>query len=201
MFNFKLPHRSIWLLPLCLVTVVEAAALEPASRMPMAVLEQCALSDHDLSINQSLSFWDFDQSDTVSSNARSLSERGCFAEAARATEHYLIHGPILTPSQRDAATWHLGQFLAVIGEETTAARLLATTRHPSKPSEELDWNNYVVGTWAFLVKDASLLALSISKLRVSHSQNANNLAALERLSKCFDKSYKEAYLGKACKSE
>lgn len=193
--NFGIAAAGLFvlLLPLGLLANPPHTSLERNSETG------CALSDDDLNRNATLSFQQFDQSDEFPTSARSLSNRDCFKEAARATEHYLLHGPVATPGQRDVMTWHLGQFLAVTGDEQVAARLMATTRKVQDPAAELDWNTYVAGTWAFLVKDRKLLRASIASLSKSGPANRNNLAALERMSFCFEKSYREAYLGETCK--
>jgi len=170
---------------------------QPPAPSPEPV--RCHLSEADLAANARLTFQQFDQDGTTPATARKLGERNCFGEAVRATEHYLIHGPVLDPNQRIVVTWHLGQFLVLAGNEHEAARIIVTARRPADPERPaFDWNSYVIGTWAFLVRDRPLLEMSARTLRATGAPNALNADKLERLLRCFDQSYREAYLGAAC---
>jgi hypothetical protein len=162
--------------------------------------ERCALTAADMKANARLSFERFDQDGDTPTNARALGERGCFAEAARAAEHYLVFGPELTERERNVVTWHLGQYLASAGAERAAANIMASTRRPSAPEPDgFDWNTYVTGTWAFLVKDRALLQQATDRLAAGSGQrNAMNAAVLKRLSRCFERPYVEAYDNPAC---
>jgi hypothetical protein len=162
---------------------------------PSSAAADCSLTAADLAANAKLSFNDFDQRGVTPSTARKLGERGCYRAAAHATEHYLLFGPKLPAEDRDIVSWHLGQFLAYSGEEAAAAKVMATTRKPANPqSSALDWDSYVVGTWAFLTKDRALLEASLAKLSAAPGEgNANNASILRRLNDCFDKTYLEAF--------
>jgi hypothetical protein len=191
-----------------------AAALIAALLLPAALAAQgagpgapaapdrtgCHLTAEDLAANARLSFEDFDQAGVTPATARKLGERGCYSEAARASEHYLIHGPVLDDYQRNVVRWHLGQYLASSGNEEAAAKVIASTRRPADPARpDFDWNSYVTGTWAFLVRDRALLQESWEKLRTEPTrENGMNARVLARLLKCFDQSYREAYEGPAC---
>lgn len=162
--------------------------------------QSCRLTEADLAANAKLSFDDFDQRGTTPATARKLGERECYAEAARASEHYLLFGPDLEPKQRNVVVWHLGQYLASAGDEKTAAKVLAGTRRQINPVPEdgFDWNTYVVGTWAFLTKDRALLQDASKKLSAAPGErNGINARVLRGLERCFDRTYREAY-GGAC---
>jgi hypothetical protein len=78
--------------------------------------------------------------------------------------------------------------------------VIAGTRRPADPAAGLDWNDYVAGTWAFLVKDRRLLEASIEVLaKAPAKRNEKNLAMLRRLSKCFGQSYGQASEGEYCR--
>jgi len=59
---------------------------------------------------------------------------------------------------------------------------------------DLDWTTYLVGTWAFLVKDRATLDAASSKM-AAEPGDANRLdgAVLRGLQACFDKDYDTAY--------
>jgi hypothetical protein len=158
--------------------------------------ESCRLTEDDLAANTKLSFEDFDQHGTTPATSRKLGERDCLAEAARASEHYLLFGPELDASQRAIVAWHMAQYTASAGDEKTAAKIIAgTRRYPNPAPEDLfDWNTYVVGTWAFLTKDRALLQDASKKLSAAPGdRNAINAKVLRAFERCFDKTYREAY--------
>jgi len=162
--------------------------------------EPCALTQADLAANAKLSFDDFDQRGATPATSRKLGERACYAEAARASEHYLLFGPLMDPYQRTVVAWHMGQHLALSGDEKAAAKILAATRRqPVNADDPLDWNTYVVGTWAFLTKDRDLLRAASQKLSATSGVgNAMNARVLQGLEACFEKSYRDAYGTDAC---
>ena len=93
--------------------------------------------------------------------------------------------------------FHLGQSLAISGEERRAADFIAFSREPKglrPPENTLNWNDYVTGTWAFLVKDKSLLMRSRDAVLAAPG-NGNNINGnvLAGLARCFDKPYSVAY--------
>jgi len=63
----------------------------------------------------------------------------------------------------------------------------------------LDWNSYVQGLYAFLIKDRALLEANLERLvssgRQGDAYNGRNLSAL---SACFDRSYTDAMMSPAC---
>jgi len=155
----------------------------------------CALTPEHLAANRTLSFESFDQRGVTPWTARKLGERGCDAEAARASEDYLLHGPELTERQRQVVSWHLGQYLASSGAELEAARVMATTmRNEEMTPDNFDWNTYVLGTHAFLTKDRAAMDAAVERLSAQEGmRNQINARALRRLQSCFDRPYREAY--------
>src|SRR6185503_7992483 len=150
---------------------------------------RCALSHADYLANATLSFDAFDQVGTLPSSARKLGERHCWRAAAAATADYLIRGPVPTPSHQRVLLFHLGQQLALAGEERRAAVFVAATRAPpDRVPDQLDWNDYVLGTWAFLTKDRELLRKSrdavLARATDGDRINGGFLTALDR---CFDR--------------
>jgi hypothetical protein len=189
--------KAVLFLPAALLVAVAAAAAQPAPSPPSY---DCRLTAEDLAANARLSFEDFDQRGTTPATARKLGERGCHAEAARATEDYLLNGPVLDDYQRNVVRWHLGQYLASAGNEQAAARVIASTRRPVDPQRpEFDWNTYVTGVWAFLVRNRPLLEQASARLSAASGRaNGLNARILGRLLRCFDQSYRQAIESQAC---
>ena len=77
-----------------------------------------------------------------------------------------------------------------------AAHLVAAAIPPDHSGHgELDWTAYLTGTWAFLMKDKSLLETSAAKMAGEKGEgNAVDSAVLRGLTKCFGKPYKTAYV-------
>lgn len=187
-------------LAVCVLISGMAAGGQPTVQASSPPSQACKLTQADMAANARLTFQEFDQQGVQPSTARSLGERACYAEAAAASEHYLVHGPILTDYQRNVVRWHLGQYLANAGMERDAARIVATTRREADPDRpDFDWNSYVVGTWAFLTKDRILLDTTYGQLRAKPGHaDQTNARVLGRLSRCFRRPYREALEAKAC---
>jgi hypothetical protein len=177
-----------WILALA----IGAAAPPPIPPTP------CHLDAEGKRANAALTFDNFDQKGSIPSSARRLGETGCWREAAEATADYLIRGPVASPGEQRILLFHLGQALALGGEEKRAADFIAATRRPADPlppmSSPLNWNDYVSGTWAFLTKDRPMLIAARDAVLAGPGDgnriNGGLLAAMER---CFDKSYLVAY--------
>lgn len=134
-----------WLIAGLIGCAATSAAFGQPAEAPAA--HACTLSLADLAANAALSFADFDQQGSTPSTARQLGNRKCYEQAARATEHYLVHGPMLDDYQRNVVRWHLGQYLASAGQESAAALVMAATRRAPDPARpDFDWNSSVVGT-------------------------------------------------------
>lgn len=160
----------------------------------------CSLTPADRAANRTLDFEHFDQRTTLPSNARSLGEAGCYAEAAEATEDYLANGPVGTPGERAMMTFHLAQYLAMAGDERAAARAVTLARRSDLPPDyHIDWNSYVAGTRAFLIKDRPALDLARSALRARGTAgDTMNLDRLDRMAVCFDQPYATAWDDPKC---
>lgn len=177
----------------CLMLVGASQATEPG-------IDQCELSQAAMKADEKLSFAAFDQEGATETTSRRLGERRCYPEAAKAAEHYLLHGPELTERQHNIATWHLGQYLALAGDEGAALKVIATSRRSATPEPDgFDWNSYVLGSWAFLAKDRTALDQAYQRLSAAPGErNRLNGLVLQRFQRCFLKPYREAYEGPAC---
>ena len=153
------------------------------------------MSADDLAANRLLDYASFDQSGTRPSTARKLSDAGCFEQAIAAGSDYLIHGPLLTDPQRNNVRWHLAQHLGMAGRDAEAALMMSGSRRgvdPNRPT--FDWDAYVIGSYAFLVKDRATLDDMSERLAASGQRgNQLNGLVLRRFQKCFGEPYRVAY--------
>ena len=167
--------------------------------LPANGANRCRLSSADKAANATLSFDDFDQVGALPSTARKLVERGCYDAAVEANEEYLLFGKVMGEGERRVVSFHLGQALALAGRGREAARVIAGTLKPDQPADaELDWNTYVKGVWAFLIKDRVRLDAAQRVLSTLGGNNPINAGALARLQTCFKQSYKAAMNDPAC---
>lgn len=128
-----------------------------------------------------------------------LAGRKCFAEAAEVSRDYLAFGPLLTTRQQAITTFHMGRNLAFAGREAEAAVAVAAARRSDQMAGQLDWNSYVRGVYAFLVKDPETLDSVLHTLAGSQGEGDRiNAANLARLKTCFTRSYLDAMTDEAC---
>jgi hypothetical protein len=90
----------------------------------------------------------------------------------------------------------------MVGKYDEAASLVAGSKTPvSSPGEDLDWNTYLDGTWAFFKRDKAMLAAARETLVAEQGRgNQINGAVLTGLLHCFDQPYRVAYQT-ACRVE
>jgi hypothetical protein len=155
----------------------------------------CHLTAADKIANAKLSFDEFDQKGVSPSTWRALEKAGCHTKAVEAADDYLVNGPPQTPGIKSDILFHEAQSLAMAGDNAGAAHYVAAAIPPDRASHgDLDWTTYLIGTWAFLVKDRTTLGAATKKM-MSEPGDDNHLdgAVLRGLSNCFDKSYEAAY--------
>lgn len=141
------------------VAQAKVAAQQAQSALP------CQLSEADKVANAELSVPQFDYTPSSSTNARSLANRGCYREAAEAGQDYLAKRQIGDERAHSNVIFHIGQNLAMSGDERAAAMMIAAAKRPSQPADaSFDWNTYVFGTWAFLQRNRALLQSSYDVL-------------------------------------
>lgn len=145
---------------------------------------------------------DYEFSHQTPGGPMELSGRGCFLTAAAVSRAYLARGPLLSVREQAITQLHLARNLAYGGDEVAAAQAAASARRSDERTSEeipLDWNSYVQGLYAFLVKDRSLLETNLARLTASANRgdayNGRNLAALAT---CFDRTYYEAMTDATC---
>lgn len=187
-----------------MIALLAALSMQTVPGVEAAAVSDCSLSGADLAANRALTFGEFDQyRSTLRSTAWNLSMAGCHAASAEADQDYLIHGPALTDRQYVVVRWHMVLSLAQAGREIEAIPLAAASIAPVEPSEDqFDWNTYVRGVWGFLTKRREVLEPSLATLRAAPGgRNAINARALGRLSKCFERPYREAVENESCAVE
>ncbi|MGN6514387.1 MAG: hypothetical protein ACTHLR_00940 [Rhizomicrobium sp.] len=155
----------------------------------------CKLTADQKDANAKLSFDDFDQKGTLPSTWRALMNANCPGRAAEAADDYLVNGPAQTPEHKSDILFHEAQALAIMGDNAQASRLVSAAIPPDRAMHgDLDWTTYLVGTWAFLVKDRATLDAAAGKMATEPS-DSNRLdgAVLRGLQQCFEKDYDTAY--------
>jgi len=170
--------------------------------MPEEPKTACHVTALDKTSNAQMSFDDFDQKGVSASTWRRLSERGCYAAAIEAAEDYLIHAHFAKASEQRDVMFHIAQSLGMIGRYEEAALAVAGAKSPiATPADDLDWNTYLDGTWAFFKRDKAMLARA-RQILVSEQGRGNQIngSVLSGLLNCFDKPYLSAYQT-PCRSE
>lgn len=188
---------SISALAMTLLGTVDPTRAQSVTPIPDAP-PQCVLTEEQRQANRELSWSDFEFGMT-GGRPMALAGRKCFLEAALASRDYLTYGPLLTTRQQAISTFHMGRNLAFAGREPEAAIAVSAARRSDPTPTGLDWNTYVQGVYAFLVKDPHGLAGALSKLEASPGEgDRNNAANLRQLRTCFSRPYLNAMSDSDC---
>lgn len=173
-----------------------SAATQAKVAVPQApATSTCQLTEADKIANAKLSVPQFDYTPATPTNARSLANQGCYREAADAGQDYLARHQIDDERAHSNVIFHIGQNLAMSGDDRAASMMIAAAKRPSQAVDaSFDWNTYVFGTWAFLQRNRSLLQRSYDTLRAKDGEgNQTNAKILGGLLHCFDQPYAKAY--------
>lgn len=178
-----------------------AVLTAPQVVQPPATVD-AALCTVDVEAQLSRNWQDYEFSTDTPGGPMWLGERGCYLAAARISRDYLARGPLLSVREQAITQLHMARNLAYAGDEVGAAQAAASARRSDLRTDEeipLDWNSYVQGLYAFLIKDRALLEANLERLvssgRQGDAYNGRNLSAL---SACFDRSYTDAMMSPAC---
>jgi hypothetical protein len=117
-------------------------------------------------------------------------QEGCLHLAADLIAKYRITNKDRTP----ILLWHEGQLRATLGDYRSAIRLMKKSR--LKGADPYGYNIYTDATIAYLERDYSRLrglATQLNKVKWEVGVNLNALV-VNRLVKCYDRPYKEAYI-------
>lgn len=173
----------------------------PQVTQPVATTDPtvCAV---DVDAQMTRAWSDYEFSDEAPGGPMWLAGRGCYRAAADISRDYLAKGPLLSVREQAITQLHRARNLAYAGDETAAAQAVAGARRSDQRTDQeipLDWNSYVQGLYAFLVKDGALLEANRERLLMSGREgdafNGRNLSAL---STCFTRSYTEAMTDPSC---
>ncbi len=89
--------------------------------------------------------------------------------------------------------FHAGQLLAIAGDYPAAVGESRQSLSPPSTNEgDFLWDDYVLGTIAFLERDKTTLIRHLEVLRTKQDFNAPNLKILQLLVAGFEKSYDDA---------
>lgn len=155
----------------------------------------CALTPEKLTEFFAMDYAAFDQAPNA--GFREL-EQHCPFEAGLAIDAWLAHkGSSLEPWQIGISNFHAGQMYASARPSLypTAVSHFERALTIAEPADaELKWNAYVGATIAFLKKDRAGLRARRAEVAASNAPtNLKNLAVVDRLIRCFDRPYAEAY--------
>lgn len=192
---------TLWFIAAATVVVSAFTTATPAGVQQVNAAPNtasCDATDGGFAANRGLAWPDYEFGETADLPME-LAGRKCFAKAAAASRDYLAFGPLLSTRQHAITTFHMGRNLAFAGQETEAAVAVASSRRSDQIAGQLDWNTYVQGVYAYLVKDAQALDAALAVLVLSASESdRTNAANLSRLKVCFQRSYLEAMTDSTC---
>jgi hypothetical protein len=137
----------------------------------------------------SLSYEQFDQD--MDGGWRALDSLGCEKEALELVKEYVR----VTGSTRSSLRWHIAQMSGTVGDTETAIKYAKLSLSPSEDfsRDALRWNDYVLGTIAFLERDLDALKAHRAKVadaRDAHFGNTLNLKYLDAMIAHFDRDYR-----------
>lgn len=186
---------------LSLLTLAAAALVSPRTASGCAINQSRYLS---------MPFEAFDQD--LSGGWRGLDQETCAAEVADLLAAYRRQHRPLTDRERSILSWHEGQVRAMAGDGQHAIPLMMGGVQDD--GGEIDFADYALGTIAFLQRDYHGLRAARERLaafprRAGFVDTATvvhdgksltikvswppNLDVLDRLIRCYDKPYREAY--------
>lgn len=160
-----------------------------------SLADDCKLTATIVSENLQLDWNEFDQ--TMGQGHRELALKGCFLEAANLIDAYnLQHRSQLEPSRTRILYFHAGQMYAYTSlNEIAASRMMESLNPKEAIRPELNWNDYVQASVAFLRGDKDSLKAFRDKLASGKPTQGNqmNLRVVDNLIKCFGHPYSWAY--------
>ena len=155
----------------------------------------CEVSPEKLLEYLKMDFQNFDQ--TLHKGMRELEDLGCDYQAAQVIDIWHLHNQgNLTSGQERVSYFHAGQSYAFVGPNlySVAAQRFSESIDPAEPPDNtFKWNAYVRGSIAFLERNLSDLKKYRDELACATTGSGRNLAVLDRMISCFDRSYKDAY--------
>lgn len=177
--------------PMKLTLLVSISLLFFAST---AIAGDCKISESEELALLQMPYQKFDQ--TQHEGWRKYEGQGCYNESALLLDKYLtVNKTKLLDWQIRIISWHAGQMFAFDNNYSLARIRFLSALNPNQPKDaDLDWNNYVHATIAFLDKDMAALKLHRDAMADRPNKDAN-LPFVDGLIKCFDRPYIIAYSG------
>jgi hypothetical protein len=135
-----------------------------------------------------LNLQEFDQN--PSGGWRTLYNENCFVEAAELIDAYIEKYKLFNSTQ---LYFHAGQMFALNGDKASAvAKFRRSLLPPTVRSGSFLWNDYVLGTIAFLEGDKAALQSHLEALKAKQGVNVPNIRVLQLLLDRFELPYSEA---------
>jgi hypothetical protein len=157
--------------------------------------QDCCISLPEKARLISLKFDDFDQDLTHS--WRLWADQGCYDVAIDLIESYkTTNFTHLDDSQKRLLTWHAGQLYGDKNESKNARAHFVASLNPDEPVDsQVLWNDYVIGSVAFLDHDLEILKAHRNKIAKGPTFNGKkpNLHVMDDFITYFDKPYGVAY--------
>lgn len=192
------------------------------SKTTQKILQSCDVGEGELNRLLALSYDGFDQD--FDGGWRALSHKeNCKLAAQKTVELYILFNNAINLNQLRLLRWHAGQIAADLNNYPMAiAFFKASIETGSEAAKsKKPWNLYARGSIAFLMRDKAALQQirnELSTIPVSEAEknsrreflksNPNirmpdgfidepqNLSVLDRLLRCFEQPYEDAYSGK-----
>ncbi|MBN8554944.1 MAG: hypothetical protein J0L93_05825 [Deltaproteobacteria bacterium] len=157
--------------------------------------EECRLTSQQIQDNLKLDWKEFDQ--TQNMGHRLLAAKGCYLEAALLTDSYnLQNRDLIDPSKLRILYFHAGQMYAYAElNEVAVSRMMNSLNPKEDMNPELNWNDYVQASVAFLRNDRESLEIFQKKLAAGKASEGNdlNLSVVNNFLKCLGKPYSWPY--------
>lgn len=144
-----------------------------------------------------LRFKDFDQD--LSGSWRLWAQDGCYDAAIDLIESYLSrHSASLQSYEKNILTWHAGQLYGMKNDTVNARTRFVASLNPNEPVDSpILWNDYVIGSVAFLDRDLEIVKAHRNKIANGPILNGKkpNLNIMDNFIAHFDEPYGTAYGG------
>lgn len=150
----------------------------------------------------SLDYDAFDQSTSDSPWRNFVSEGECYEEAAQLIEYYLSNSERLRDDQVRNLNFHAGQMYAISGNTERAIKSFKKSLWAEQPDDfPINWNAYVRGTLAYLMRDKSEFDDVLDAFRREPTDaddpDLMNYRLLQKMGKCWGGHYHDIIKG-AC---
>ena len=165
------------------------------SNVARATPEDCCIPSQEKTRLLQLAFNDFDQDLTHS--WRLWANSGCYDVSIDLIESYeKLHDSILNYSQKNVLVWHTGQLYGAKNDSVNARAHFVASLNPNEPVDSpVLWNDYVIGSIAFLDHDLEIIKAHRNKIANGpiFGGKRPNLNVMDNFITYFDQPYSVAY--------